>query len=153
MSCDDSIYAIEPGTDVAAPTLITDLITDNPTTNPDQLAPYMGPVRRVALDQSVSFNGTISITWSWGAMTNVDFQALVNHVWGGHTVGSIPVTIYSRDVNDIFQRYNAVAVYPYPGEYQREFTGVITGLRIQLRNLALAAGGDFNNDFNFDFEV
>lgn len=152
MTCTDDIYAIEPGTDVAAPTLITDLITDNPTTNPDQLAPYMGPVRRVALDQSVTFNGTININWTWGGITFADFLILVNHVWGGHTVGSIPVTIYSRDVNNIFQRYNAVAVYPYPGQYQREFGGVLTNFSFQLRNLRQATGG-FSNGFSFGFRV
>jgi hypothetical protein len=140
MACDVEEYAIEAGTDVAVPTPVKDIIRHNPTTNPGQLAAYMGPVEEVTLAQTVQFNGTISIVWTWGGMTNADFQALITAVFGGHTVGSIPVTIITRDVNDDFERFNATAVYPYVGrDYERDFTGLITNLRLRLLNLTVAS--------------
>jgi hypothetical protein len=141
-------YAIAAGWDQTSLTNV-ETLTYAPVGKPVPL----GSVRRITLDQRIQSNGTKVITWSFAAMSWANFEALVAFIWGDFFTENANVTIATRERNEQFSRFNAVAHLPVEGtDYQRRAHGDVEALTITLRDLQpLTGGNEFDYSFSLDF--
>jgi hypothetical protein len=140
-------YALATGWDATSLTNIESLVTNAPV---GKLVP-LGSTRRTTLDQHVQTNGTKIITWSCGAMSKADFQLLIATIWGGFDTEDANVTIDTRQRDENYSRYNAVAIAPQEGvDYQRREYGDVEGLVITFRDLQELTGG---SAFSLGFSI
>ena len=113
-------YQIGLGHDATSLDNIEDVISNAPTAQPLK----RGSIRRRTLNQSTTFNGTVSVVWSWSAITRADFDTLLTYLGSDLTVGSAEVTITTRSPLDTWSTYNAVMINPQSGDdWQRAVGG------------------------------
>ncbi len=140
-------FRIGIGWDLDDVTNIEDIISDAPTVLDDQFVTPYGPVRKQALDGTITRSGKRNITWVWDHMTQADFNTLLDLIWPDGN--STHVTIWTITERGTYEGYNAIAERPYPGEhYRHAFGGDIVDLRIPLWDLTALP---FSFDDSFDF--
>lgn len=113
-------YGITPGASIANPRNVESLVKFPPTVNPNMLVPSVGPIMELTLDNGAQFNGTFPLDWFWPAMSIADFQTLFLWIFSSYTVGSTPVSLKTRSDQEVFSKYNAMALRPLIGStYER----------------------------------
>ena len=105
-------YSIGLGHDAASLTNVEDLVSHAPQAQPLK----RGSVRRRTLNQATVFNGTVSIEWSWSAISRADFDTLLTYLGSDLTVCSAEVTITTRSPLDTWSTYNAIMINPQAGD-------------------------------------
>lgn len=129
-------YGITPGASIANPRNVESLIRYPPTVNPDQLVPSVNPIAEYTLDGGVQNNGIITHVWYWPVILITDFQTLMTWVYGGYTTNYLPVSIKTRTDQEVFSKFNAIAIRPVIGrDYQRANKLYYRDLRWQFRVL------------------
>lgn len=144
-------YAIATGWDATSLTNVETIVTYAPVGMPVPL----GSTRRTTLDQHQTTNGTKIVQWSFKAMSWTDFSALVAAIWGDFYTEVANVTLDTRERNEQFSRFNAVAILPLEGQdYTRRENGAVEDLKVTFRDLQpLIAGNQFDYAFSLEFQA
>lgn len=150
-------YAVAVGFDVSSPTNVEEIVTNPPTTNPDQQVP-LGSVRRQTLDRRVHTHGARVVVWTWTAMLWSDFEALMIFIFGDLDAENADVTIRTRGRNDLFMQYNAIAHLPLPGEGYNRRSGAEGENGVWIENLKLefeilSGPSEFTSEFSSEFTI
>lgn len=145
-------YAIAVGYDASSLTNVQDIVTFAPTTHPDQGVP-LGSVRRKTLDRRVHTNGARKLSWLWpGGMRWSEFEALITFLFGDFDTENAEVSIVTRQRNDLFSQYNAIAHLPIEGQHYRRRTG--GGLEFLTLDFEIISGpSEFTSEFSYEFTV
>lgn len=126
-------YKYAVGFDQSSLTNVESTIPYAPTSKPTPL----GSVKRRTLNQHSQWNGTREIKWFWGALSNANFETLINALFGNFTTESRELTIDSRGRDYSMHRYNVVAETPVEGQdYTIRQHGDVEGLTITFRVIA-----------------
>jgi hypothetical protein len=101
-------YQIGLGHNAASLDNIEDIVSHAPVAQPLK----RGSVKRRTLNQATVFNGTVTASWTWAAISRADFDTLLTYLGSDLTVGSAEVTITTRSPLDTWSTYNAIMVNP-----------------------------------------
>lgn len=127
-------YEIVTGFNDSAAAVNVETLVSYPPSSPERV-PF-GAVRHYTLDDYRITDGVKSIVWQWTVLPLADVDTLVTTVWGDWNTENAEVTIRTRNRDNTYSYYNAIAHFPELVYLNDPNEGVIVSINFRIQGAA-----------------